>query len=136
MRRKQAYEALHPETKHGGDRKSNQVAKSATRSFADDQATKTGQSTRTVRQDAERGEKIGEDILGMIAGTHLDSGAYMDGIKGLTGIEQRAKVAADLDKHRRDAEAEFPGTKHGGDRRSSCHNGDLVEADRYSTKDE
>ena len=103
-RRKEAYEALHPETKHGGDRKSDQVAKSATRSYADDQAEKTGVSARTVRQDAERGEKIDESVLADIQGTHLDSGAYMDKLKGLSKVEQRAMVKRDLDKHQKEAE--------------------------------
>ncbi len=66
--RKRAYEALHPETRHGGDRVSNQVAKSATWSFADDQAAKTGAAARTVRLDAARGEALGDDLQ-RIAGT-------------------------------------------------------------------
>ncbi|SFJ53840.1 ParB-like nuclease domain-containing protein [Aquamicrobium aerolatum DSM 21857] len=79
-RRKEAYEALHPETRHGGDRKSDQVDKLSTRSYADDQASKTGVDARTVRRDAERGEKIAEDLLEMITDTHLDSGACQDRI--------------------------------------------------------
>ena len=39
---KAAYEAIYPAATHGGDRKSDQVANLATRSFADDQAAKTG----------------------------------------------------------------------------------------------
>ena len=39
------------------------MADSATRSFSEDQAAKTGQSSRTVRQDAERGEKIDEEVM-------------------------------------------------------------------------
>jgi N6-adenosine-specific RNA methylase IME4/ParB-like chromosome segregation protein Spo0J len=54
-RRKEIYEALHPETTHGGDRKSNQVDKSSTRSFADDTADKTGESARTIRRDVQIG---------------------------------------------------------------------------------
>lgn len=95
-RRKAAYEALHPGARHGGDRKSDQVADSATRSFAEDQAAKTGQAPRTVRQDAERGEKVCDEALGLLKGTKLDTGAYLDRIKNLPAEDQVAKVQADL----------------------------------------
>lgn len=74
-RRKEAYEALHPEARHGGDRKSDQVAKSATRSFSEDQANATGMAERTVRLDAERGEKVCDEALDLIKGTRFDTGA-------------------------------------------------------------
>ena len=55
-RRKEAYEALHPETKHGaigdGHNQSRQVGDSAER-FTADTARKTGQSERKVQRDAE-----------------------------------------------------------------------------------
>lgn len=100
-RRKEAYEALHPETRHGGDRKSDQVAKSATCSeednrFTFDTAAKTGHSERTVQLDAERGEKVADDVLVKITGTHLDTGVYLDRLKKLSPDEQRAKVKSDL----------------------------------------
>tara|TARA_A100001391_G_scaffold12331_3_gene7279 strand:- start:19934 stop:20236 length:303 start_codon:yes stop_codon:yes gene_type:complete len=47
-RRKEAYLALHPETGHGGDRKSDQADNLSTRSYADDQSAKTGVDARTV----------------------------------------------------------------------------------------
>lgn len=99
-RRKAAYEALHPETRHGGDRKSDQVANLATRSetarFTADTAASTGQSERAVQRDAERGEKVSDDALGMIKGTRLDTGKYLDSIKNLAPEDQVAKVEADL----------------------------------------
>lgn len=96
-RRKQAYEALHPETKHGGDRKSDQVANFATRSYADDQAEKTGQSARTVRMDAERGERISTKALELLHGTALDKGVYLDQLKAIPDeADQVKKVRADL----------------------------------------
>lgn len=58
--RKRAYEVLHPETAHGGDRKSSrQVGDlNAPGRFTADTAAKTGRSERAVQRDAERGEGL------------------------------------------------------------------------------
>jgi ParB family chromosome partitioning protein len=118
-RRKDAYEALHPETRHGGDRKSDQVANSATRSFAEDQASTTGAAERTVRLDAERGQKVTMPVLDMIRGTPLDTGVFLDRLKKVSPDDQvrtvreqlaayreaaRPKVAADANKIKLDAD--------------------------------
>jgi len=87
-RRKAIYLELHPETAHGGDRRSDQVANSATRSFAEETAAISGQSARTVRQDAERGEKVYEGAIAIIKGTALDTGVFLDKLKKLTPSEQ------------------------------------------------
>lgn len=97
-RRKWAYEQIHPETAHGGDRKSDQVANLATRSFSEDQAAKTGSSPRAVRRDAERGEKVCAAALALVKGTHLDRGAYLDQLKGETPDDQVRRVKADLSR--------------------------------------
>ena len=57
---------MHPETAHGGDRKSNQVENISTRSFAQDTAEKTGQTDRIVRMHAERGEKVTQEAIDLI----------------------------------------------------------------------
>lgn len=58
-RRKEAYEALHPETKHGavgnGREKGRQLGDSTSDRFTADTAAKTGESERTVQRNAERG---------------------------------------------------------------------------------
>ena len=87
-RRKDAYEALHPEARHGGDRKSDQVANLATRSFADDQAAKTGQSARAIRRDAERGQQVCQEALDILKGTKADTGVVLDRLKDLTPDQQ------------------------------------------------
>lgn len=73
-RRKDAYEALHPETRNGGDRRGpdRQVGelKEADR-FTADAAAKTGKPERTIQRDAERGESIPEPILQEIAGDRV-----------------------------------------------------------------
>jgi hypothetical protein len=56
------------------DRKSDQVANFATRSFVDDTAAKTGKSERKVQLDAERGADIDEAALRLVRGTSLDTG--------------------------------------------------------------
>jgi hypothetical protein len=57
--------------KHGGDRKSDQVEKFSTRSFADATADATGKTDRAIRMDAARAKALGDD-LNDIAGTSLD----------------------------------------------------------------
>lgn len=97
-RRKQAYEALHPETRHGGDRKGDQVADSATCSYADDQAAKTGEAPRTIREHATRGEQIEPKALELVRGTHLDRGTYLDELRKVDASEQARRVRDDLER--------------------------------------
>lgn len=102
-RRKEAYEALHPETKQGGDRKSDRVDNLSTRSFADDTASKTGVDPRTIRRDAERGGSISERALATLRGTHLDKGVYLDELKRLPNEEDQIirAIERDLEEARR-----------------------------------
>lgn len=94
-RRKEIYEALHPEAKHGANQhtRSGQIVNS---SFADATAEATGRDARTVRRDAARGEALGETLKD-IAGTPLDKGVELDALAKLDP-EQRAEV---IDKVRR-----------------------------------
>lgn len=96
-RRKDAYEALHPETKHGGDRASRQLGdlNDADR-FTADTAAKTGQSERAIQRDAERGSKISERALQLVKGTALDRGQYLDRLKAIPIEKQEAQVKQDL----------------------------------------
>lgn len=98
-RRKEAYEALHPETKNGGDRRGpdRQVGelKEADR-FTADTAAKTGESERTVQRNAERGEKIDRKALELVKSTKLDNGAYLDKLKAMPAPEQIKRVRSDL----------------------------------------
>lgn len=88
-RRKAIYEALYPETKHGGDRKSDQVADFATRSerFTAATADATGKSERTIRQAASRGAALGDDLRA-IAGTSLDKGVELDALAKMAPEER------------------------------------------------
>lgn len=99
-RRKDAYEALHPETKHGGNANgpSGQFVHTEVESFDVDQARATGVDPRTVRRDAERGEKIDSKALEMVRGTKHDTGVYLDALKKLPVTEQLKKVRGDLAK--------------------------------------
>lgn len=93
-RRKEAYEALHPEAKHGSNRHTRPDAAAA--SFAEDQAAVTGQSERKVQLDAERGEKVCAAALDLVNGTKLDTGVYLDKLKLLSPADQVAEVKRDL----------------------------------------
>lgn len=95
-RRKEAYEALHPEAKHGENQHTRPA--NAAPSFVDDQAAATGASERAVRRDAERGEKVDPKALDKVNGTKLDTGAYLDKLKKLPVSEQLKRVRDDLAK--------------------------------------
>ncbi|MEH2482030.1 hypothetical protein V1282_005387 [Nitrobacteraceae bacterium AZCC 2146] len=76
-KRKAAYEAVHPETKHGGapGKAGGGKAKGAkSASFAAETAAKSGKSIRSVQVDATRAKALGAD-LDRVAGTSLDRGA-------------------------------------------------------------
>ena len=94
-RRKEAYEALYPETAKTGPRSADcgQVGRN---SFADDQASKTGESARSVRRNAERGTKISDQALALVKGTKLDTGTYLDKLTSIPQHEQVDRVRQDL----------------------------------------
>jgi N6-adenosine-specific RNA methylase IME4 len=87
--RKPLYEKLHPETKHGGDRKSAK-AKSSPKvedSFTKDAAKKTGRSRQSVERDAKRGKDCA-DVLPDVVGTSLDEGTELDALATLPPDEK------------------------------------------------
>lgn len=98
-RRKAIYLELHPETAQGTAGAAGRwdaTANLATASFTEATAQATGASERTVRRDAERGEKISERALSLVAGTSLNTGAYLDKLKKLGPNEQEARVQREL----------------------------------------
>ena len=104
-RRKQAYEALHPETRNGatgiGRDKVRQVGEAnGAERFTADTAAKTGESERVVQRNAERGERISQEALEVIRGTDLDKGTYLDQIKKIPLSEQAKRARADLKDQR------------------------------------
>lgn len=110
-RRKAAYEALHPETVHGGDRKSSRKVCDLNQDrFTSDTAAKTGRSERSIQQDAERGAKVGDDLLAEVAGTDLDKGVVLDRLaKAPSPVAEfaaikREREAAEARKRNREAD--------------------------------
>jgi len=82
-RRKEIYEALHPETARGvAGGKARQGAATDNLSFADQTAQSTGRDIRSVQRDAARGEALGDD-LEAIAGISLDKGVELDALAKL-----------------------------------------------------
>lgn len=76
LRRKEIYEAKHPEAKKGQyGHKGNKVvtkAESEIISFSEDTAAKLGVSSRTVQQEVQIAEKLAEDVKEAIRGTPLE----------------------------------------------------------------
>jgi ParB family chromosome partitioning protein len=108
-RRKAIKEELHPQTKHGGNLEGAGVANFATpgvERFTSETAKLTGRSERAIQLDAERGDKIADEVLDQVAGTHLATGTYLDQLKKKTVAEQVAKVQKDLANAARKQEQE------------------------------
>jgi hypothetical protein len=85
-KRKDLYEKLHPETKHGGDRKASRQNGDLKR-FTKDAAERTGKSERTIQREAERASKVA--VLPDVVGTSLDQGDELDALAKLPEVEQR-----------------------------------------------
>ena len=92
-RRKELYEKLHPETKHGatgrGRVKSRQNGDSIR--FSKDAAKTTGRSERTLQREIERATKIAD--LAEVIGTPLDSPDELDALAKLPGPVQGDLIA-------------------------------------------
>jgi uncharacterized ParB-like nuclease family protein len=93
-RRKEIYEALHPETRNGINQHSRvrQVGEPSER-FTADTATKTGQSERAIQRDATRGERIDGAVLDAIQGTEFDRGVVLDELASVPRDAQADKLA-------------------------------------------
>ena len=96
VERKRLYETLHPETGHGGDRRSAEARSSShsenLKAFVEDTAAKTGKGRSTIAREAKRGADIRD--VAQLAGTSLDSGAELDAMARLPEAEQRALATA------------------------------------------
>lgn len=98
-RQKQLYEAKHPETKQGGDRKSakaksnGQNGRLVGNTFSKKVAKATGRSERAVRRDIQRAEALGEKNLDAIKGTSLEKGKEQDALIKMPVEERDALIA-------------------------------------------
>jgi ParB/RepB/Spo0J family partition protein len=104
-RRKAIYLALHPKTAQhiAGAIASNVVQGNAmdnlsVASFASDTAKATAKDERTIRRDAERGEKIVDEAFHLIRGTKFDTGVFLDKLKKLPRDQQAGTVRQVLAK--------------------------------------
>lgn len=96
-RRKEAYEALHPETKRGvAGAEARHGRATDNLSFAEATASATGADVRTVQRDASRGDKIDDTALSIVKGTDLDTGTYLDKLKSVPKDEQVKTVREQL----------------------------------------
>ena len=64
--------------------------------FASETAEKTGMSKRAINLATSRARDIPEDVRAQIKGTNLDTGTYLDWLKGMDPEDQREKVRVDI----------------------------------------
>lgn len=102
-KRKEVHEALNPHTKHGGDRKSDQVDKFGhlIGSFSSEVAEKLDLSERTIRRAIQRANAIAPDVRARIATTWIARrGSMLDKLAKESPEHQRAMVAELLGENR------------------------------------
>lgn len=102
-KRKEVHEALNPHTRHGGDRKSDQVDKFGhlIGSFSSEVAEKLDLSERTIRRAIQRANAIAPDVRARIATTWIARrGSMLDKLAKEAPEHQRAMVAELLGKNR------------------------------------
>ncbi|WP_086642620.1 ParB N-terminal domain-containing protein [Acetobacter sp. DsW_063] len=107
--RKRVYEEMHPETKNGGDRKSDQFRKLAELIPAFNKATadRLGISQDTIERAVKRHSGIPPDVRDLIASTWLaDSGAQLDAL---------VKLAPDMQRQVARRIVDYPGLRSVGD---------------------
>ena len=76
LRRKEIYESLHPETKNGGDRKSEKIRSAkctsdSSKSFVDDTADKLGVDPSTVRREIQTAKNLTPEAKEIIKGAKV-----------------------------------------------------------------
>ena len=82
-RRKQIWEALHPET----GKSVSTLGGRGNSSFAADTCTAAGLTKQAVNQHLARAEALGDDLV-QVAGTSLDKGVELDALKTLPIVER------------------------------------------------
>jgi ParB/RepB/Spo0J family partition protein len=87
-RRKELYEKLHPETKHGAVGRGRKKSSQNENSFVNDAAAKTGKGRSTIARDVTRAKQV--PVLKEIIGTSLDQGDEIDALAKFPEDEQRA----------------------------------------------
>ena len=89
-RRKQIWEALHPNT--GSNCASIQCGPGQPKQFAAETAAVTGEPKSSINRHLARAEALGDD-LAQVAGTSLDKGVELDALKALPLAERQALIA-------------------------------------------
>jgi ParB family chromosome partitioning protein len=129
--RKRLYEEKHPETKHGGDRKNDEIKTRNPRfdpapsSFTADVAAKTGRGRRTVEEEVRIGERLAPDVMEKVKASPIaDSKAALKSLADLPPERQRgiplgpevkqADVAKQLEREVREQKKKMPAKRRPG----------------------